>query len=123
MIVTAMKIFLTLSTPCHVPERAVIYADLYTTFQKVAQFFVQIAKRRSRMSNCAWRTCIEHNCGDQRDSTCQTLWHCVLTSCSSLLILTKRASPHRSRVPNLSLTMYHLSILTDEHVPLQHFES
>jgi len=44
MIVTAMKIFLTLLTPRHVPER-------YTTFRNVAQFFTQIAKRRSRMSN------------------------------------------------------------------------
>jgi len=27
----------------------------------------------------------------------------------------------KTGVPNLSLTMYHFSILRDEHVPLQHF--
>ena len=46
-----MKIFLTLSTPCDVPERAVFYADRYTTVRNVAQFLAQIAKRRSKMSN------------------------------------------------------------------------
>jgi len=73
MIVTAMKIFSSLSTPCHVPERAVFYADRYTTFRNVAQFFVQVAKRRSRMSNCTLRTCAADNRGDQHDSTRQTL--------------------------------------------------
>jgi len=83
MIVTAMKIILTLSIPCNVPERAVFYADRYTTFRNVAQFFAQIVKRRSRMSNCTWRMCAEDNRGDQRGSTRQTLCCSVLTSCSS----------------------------------------
>jgi len=38
MIVTTMKILLTLSMPCHLPECAVFYADRYTMFQNVAQF-------------------------------------------------------------------------------------
>jgi len=83
MIVTAMKILLTLSTPCHVPDRAVFYADRCTTFRNVVQFLAQIAKRRSRMSNCTWRTCAADNRGDQRDSTRLTLCRWVLTSCSS----------------------------------------
>jgi len=35
MIATAMKIFLTLSTPCYVPERAVFYTGYYTTFWNI----------------------------------------------------------------------------------------
>jgi len=77
MIVTAMKIFLTLSTPYHVPERAVFYADRYTTFRNIAQFFAQIAKRRSK-SNCTWRTCAADNRGNHHDSTHQTLCRWVL---------------------------------------------
>jgi len=54
------------------------YADRYTMFQNATQFFAQIAKRCSRMSNCAWWMCAADNRGDQRDSTCQTLYRWVL---------------------------------------------
>jgi len=74
MIVTAVKIFLTLLRPCHIPERGVLCADLYTTFRNVAQFFAQISKSRSRTSDCTWRTCAADNRGDQRDLTRHTLW-------------------------------------------------
>jgi len=78
MIVTAVKIFLTLSTPSHIPERAVFYADRYTTFRNVAQFLSQIANRRSRMSNCTRRMWAGNNPGDQRDSTRQALCRWVV---------------------------------------------
>jgi len=75
MIATAMTIIVTLWTPCHVPERAVSYADRYTTLRNVAQFFALIAKPRSRMSNCTGRTCAADNRDDQHRSTRQTLWY------------------------------------------------
>jgi len=36
--------------------------------------------------------------------------------------LASHSSSSKPGVPNLPLTMYSFSILTDEHVPLQHFD-
>jgi len=52
MIVTAMKIFETLSTTRHVPEnRSSGNPQIGKSKQQSLQFFAQTAKQRSRMSN------------------------------------------------------------------------